>query len=122
MENILIGNAFPLVMVRRKVTVEPVSLETLKFQAAGKEICSFWGHNNSLESACEFTDLNLAADTERPEIHLSTEGYLLFDGQTFEECWIVSPNYINDYRPKIGEEVAIEKIESWQILKLTWES
>lgn len=118
---ILIGNAFPLVLVRRKVTVEPVSLEMLKTELEGKSIVSFWGHDNSVNAASDYVGLDLKPDTARPVLELDSSGLPCFNNESYSVCWIISPNYRDNHRPGIGEEVSSKMIESWQILKIIWD-
>jgi hypothetical protein len=121
MDSILIGNAFPLSLIRRPVRIEPVSVDELRAAASNTEIVSFWGHANTLAAAEAFSGLPLFPAVERPVIQLQESGLPSMVGQTFCECWIISPDYIGDFRPAVGEEVVSEKIKGWQILKITWE-
>lgn len=81
---------------------------------------SFWGHNNTLAAAEALTGYSLKPKTERPTLDLSPDNLPVFQGRTFKECWILSPQYINNFRPKVGEEVPFEKIEAWQVLRIRW--
>ena len=133
--SILIGNSFPLSLIRRTVRMEPLPLEALQKAASGKTIVSFWGHANTLSIASAYTALDLAPQqpygrlvsrpsarpSHRPILSLSSKNLPTLDNQTFRECWIVSPDYVSSFRPAIGEEVPPEKIAGWQILKITWE-
>ena len=51
MESMLIGNTFPLTLMRRRLMVDVVPLEELRRAAAGKRVVSFWGHANTLRAA-----------------------------------------------------------------------
>lgn len=119
--SILIGNAFPLSLIRRPVHIAPVSVDELWAAARNTEIISFWGHANTLAAAEAFSGLPLAPAVERPVIQLQESGLPSMVGQTFCECWIISPDYIDGFRPAVGEEVPPERIMGWQILKITWE-
>lgn len=119
--SILIGNAFPLSLVRRPVRIVPATLEELHAAAKGKEIVSFWGHANTMAQAERFCGLPLAPGNERPTIQLQESGLPSLGGQTFCECWILSPDYIQNLRPAVGEEVPAEQIGGWTVLKITWE-
>lgn len=122
MSELLIGNTFPLTLVRRKLTIEPVSLERFRRMAVGQRVVSFWGHANTLHAASAAVGFDLAPRTERPVLTLSPDGLPAFEGQTFRECWIVSPDYCCfGFRPEIGAEVPPSEISGWKILKLTWE-
>ncbi len=119
--SILIGNSFPLSLIRRPVRIEPQTLSALQSATTGKEIVSFWGHTNTLKRVEQFTELDLSPAEARPVLQLQKSGLPSLVGQTFCECWIVSPDYISSFRPAVGAEIPPEKIAGWQILKLTWE-
>lgn len=121
MGRILIGNAFPLALMRRKVTIEPMHLDDLRAAIENQSICSFWGHENTLEYACQLTGIDLRPHCERPIIHISSDGYPMLCDNVFTCCWIVSPNFKDHYRPSIGEEAPEDLIDSWEILRLRWE-
>ncbi|WP_372846821.1 hypothetical protein [Pontiella sp.] len=119
--SILIGNSFPLSLIRRPVRIDPQTVEALHRAAAGCHVRSFWGHGNTRALAEAFIDLSLKTQTERPALGLQTDGRPTLDGQTFGECWVLSPNYAEHFRPAVGAEIAPASIRGWQILKLTWE-
>lgn len=118
---ILIGNTFPLALARRKITIVPASREELAAAAEGKHIVSFWGHENTMHVASAMIGFDLTPATSRPVITLSKEGVPSLDGNVFRECWVVSPDYADNFRPELGEEVTSDQISGWQILRLTWE-
>ncbi len=120
---LLIGNSFPLSLIRRRVVVEPCPLADLTARLAdGEAIASFWGHANTLAAAETLTGRSLKPATERPTLALSPDGLPTLQGHSFRECWILSPDYSENFRPKIGEEVPAEKIRSWQVLRMEWET
>ncbi|NLK82782.1 MAG: hypothetical protein GX280_01700 [Lentisphaerae bacterium] len=119
--SILIGNSFPLSLARRKLIIEPASLDALLTAAAGKRICSFWGHENTLAAASAATKLDLAPAVERPVMSLSPDKLPMLGEYEFSECWIVSSDYRGNFRPSVGAEVPESMISGWQVLKLTWE-
>lgn len=122
MEKILIGNTFPLGLIRRKVQIEPCSLEDLLAAADGKMIVSFWGHANTLEAVNRATGLNLTPGAERPALALSADRLPRLGKLVFRQCYIVSPNYRQEaFRPKPGDTVPLAAICDWQILKICWE-
>ncbi|MGL4853804.1 MAG: hypothetical protein ACRC37_00940, partial [Lentisphaeria bacterium] len=82
---------------------------------------SFWGHNYTLNAVNSFLGVDLTPNVERPVIILNDEKLPTLENIVFTECWIVSPNYKQNFRPIIGQEVSADCIESWQILKITWE-
>jgi len=120
---LLIGNSFPLSLIRRRVTIEPIPLENLRdaISSAGG-ISSFWGHANTLAAAQAAVGHSLEPASERPVLRLSPANLPALDGETFTECWILSPGYTGNFRPKVGEEVPVDKIKSWQVLRMVWES
>lgn len=118
---ILIGNSFPLSLIRRKVVVEPMPLDRLREAiSAADGILSFWGHANTLPAAEQAVGQSLAPASERPVLALSPDQYPVFQAKTFTECWILSPDYTENFRPKVGEEVPADKIQSWQVLRMEW--
>lgn len=119
--SILIGNTFPLSLVRRPVRIRPAKLGELQQAAAGKRAASFWGHENTRAQAEAVAGLPLAPHVERPAIQLQESGLPSLNGQTFCECWILSPDYAENFRPATGGEVSPEQIRTWQVLKITWE-
>lgn len=119
--SILIGNTFPLSLVRRPVRIQPAQPGELKQAVAGKRVVSFWGHESTRAQAESVAGVPLAPDTERPAIQLQESGLPSLAGQTFCECWVLSPDYRNDFRPATGTEVPAELIAGWQILRITWE-
>ena len=121
-QHILIGNSFPLSLIRRPVRIEPQTREDLLNAVSGKTIISFWGHANTLKRVEQFTSLSLASSCARPVIRLQKSSLPEIEGQTFCECWILSPDYIDSFRPAVGEEVPPEKIKGWQILRIKWET
>jgi len=117
---ILIGNSFPLALIRRPATVTPVAVEALREAAADRPVASYWGHANTLAAAEAFSGLSLAPHTARPALGLSAEGYPELEGQQFTECWVLAPDYTPGFRPGIGEEIPPEKITGWQVLRIEW--
>lgn len=120
MKNILIGNGFPTSLIRRQVTITPYCIFVLRDQLKDAEIYSFWGHRNTLHAVNSILGVNLTPTEERPSIDLNDKNYPCFQGVEFHDCWIISPNYKENYRPQIGEETPAEQIKSWQVLKIQW--
>ena len=114
----LIGNSFPLSLIRRPVKIAPCSIAELQKKLAEAKIVSFWGHSNTLAAANDLLGYDLTPKSDRPAVHLSAAFLPELEGTEFKECWILSPNYSSDFRPAIGEEVPPEKIASWQCLKI----
>lgn len=97
-------------------------MKELHAATENKTIFSFWGHKNSLKQAEQFCGLSLGSETSRPVIQLNQEGLPSFAKQTFTECWVLAPEYIENIRPDIGQEIDARSICNWRILKITWES
>jgi hypothetical protein len=121
MSCVLVGNSFPLALIRRSVQIRPVSLALFRSSICGKRICSFWGHSNTLSVASQIAGHDLSPQAARPVVTLSDDGFPMLDGQIFTDCWVLSPDYVSGFRPAIGEEVGPEKIIGWQVLHLVWE-
>lgn len=120
--SVLVGNAFPLSLVRTaRLVVESKTIADLHAALAGAEVVSFWGHENTRPAAEAVLGVSLAPKTPRPAITLSAEARPQLDGLTFDTCWILSPDYRAGFRPGIGQEVAMDAIMGWHVLKLTWQ-
>ena len=121
-DKVLIGNSFPLVLIRRRVTIAPVpgKESRQRLLSAGK-VVSFWGHLNTLPAAEAFLGIPLAPGRERPAIALDEEKFPVIDGKRFTECFVLSPDYRPGFRPAIGQEVEPDQISGWQCLKIQWE-
>ncbi len=120
---LLIGNSFPLSLIRSRVVIEPSSFEELKAALRGKVIHSFWGHPNSLAKASELAGVSLEPSIERPELKCdSVRGLPSLKGAVFGECWVLS--FRLGYRPAAGAAIPADQIkdEDWYVLRLIWNS
>lgn len=119
---VLIGNSFSLSLIRKgQVTIVESAIAELKALVnAGAEVYSFWGHENTRNSAEKITGFSLLPSVSRPAVSLAPDGRPVLDGKVFDECWVLSPDYVQGYRPPIGTEVDESKIVGWKLLKLTW--
>lgn len=122
MNAILISNSFPFSLIRRRVVVEPREVGDLLNAMHGRPWVSAWGHANTVEAASILACADLRPKTERPALVLGAEGRPSYEGQVFDECWLLSPDYVPGFRPAVGEEVPAEKIRGWQVLRLAWET
>jgi len=120
LNSLLVGNSFPLSLVRRAVLIQPADAVEFHVACMGRRIVSFWGHANTLAAASEFAGVDLTPRSDRPALNLSAQGYPCFDGEEYRECWVLSPDYEVNFRPRPGEEVPADKICAWQILRLIW--
>ena len=59
--------------------------------------------------------------TERPAVTLAPDKRPMLNGDVFDVCWLLSPDYPSGFRPSIGQEVGPEQIVGWHVLKLTWQ-
>ena len=121
LESMLIGNTFPLTLMRRRLMVDVVPLEELRRAAAGKRVVSFWGHANTLRAASAAVGFDLSPAEERPVLTLSPKALPSLGGEEFRECWILSPDCRRNFRPAIGDELKPDEICSWQCLHLVWQ-
>ncbi len=118
---ILIGNSFPLSLIRRYVTIRPGSLMDLRERImSGERVYSFWGHTNTLAHAEAITGCALKPESDRPALTLSPDSFPVYAGNTFDECWVISPEYESGFRPRIGEEIDASRIQGWQVLRIQW--
>ena len=120
MASFIISNSFPFSLIRRRVVVEPRGLEELRLQLKKGSWQSTWGHTNTVANASSIVGVDLRPCTERPAIDLSSENLPLYNGQVFDECWLLSPQYLPGYRPQPGEQTPSEKIIGWQVLQIKW--
>ena len=119
---VLIGNAFPLSLMRSaRITVESMSVADLHAALADAPVASFWGHENTRPAAESVLGVSLVPKTPRPALVLDADNYPSLDGRSFRICWVLSPDYRPGFRPAIGEEVAADAIKGWHVLKLTWQ-
>lgn len=118
----LIGNAFPLSLVRgHRVAIEELSLDELRQMLKASEPDSFWGHENTRAIAEATLGVPLKPAVERPAMVLDSEGYPMLDGRSYKVCYVLSPDYTPGFRPQIGTEVAASDIRAWHALRLTWD-
>ena len=101
--------------------MESKPLAALKEALADAEVASFWGHENTRAAAEGVLGISLAPRTERPAVTLSPEERPMLDGEEFDTCWLLSPDYPEGFRPPIGVEVSPDQIVGWHVLKLTWQ-
>jgi len=118
MTPVLLGNSFPLSLIRRAVHIERRALEELR-EAVGERGClSYWGHSNTLAAAREFLGFDPTPSEGRPVLALNGDLLPAMNGVAFDEVWVLSPDYAEGFRPKIDREVTPEQILGWQVLRL----
>lgn len=119
---VLVGNSFPLSLVRRRVAIEEIAVETLRRVLAEGEVVSYWGHENTRAAAEDVLSVSLKPRVERPAMTLDGEGFPVLCGDRYMTCYVLSPDYAAGIRPAIGAEAKAEEIRAWHALKLTWET
>ena len=120
MDPVLLGNAFPLPLIRRPARIEPRPLEELQEAVARRGVASFWGHSNTLVAAREVLGFDPAPAGQRPALSLSAEKLPVFEGVEHGEVWVLSPDYRPGFRPEVGREVPVEAIVGWQVLRVSF--
>ena len=119
-KKVLTGNSFPLNLIRRPVRITPVSLEEYCSVLAETDWKSYWGHTNTLEVVRQICGYDLTPGMERPALTLDAAGYPQFENESYRECYVLSPEYQQGYRPGITEEVTKDKICGWHVLHIEW--
>ena len=120
-QRVLVGNSYPLSLVRGgEVRMTCLAVEELRAIASESEVVSFWGHENTRAVAEGVLGKSLRPSVARPALSVSPEGRPMLDGETFDACWVLSPDYVPGYRPAIGTEVGAESITGWSVVKLEW--
>jgi hypothetical protein len=118
---LLVGNSFPLSLIRRRVVIEPTTVDALRAALAGKTLHSFWGHANTLAAASRHLGVDLTPTGSRRALVCDPASALpSLDQLVFSECWIVSPEYAAGFRPALGAEVPPATITGWQVLRMQW--
>ena len=121
MKSFITGNTFPINLIRRKVRIVPETFENYCAALNQGQWESFWGHANTLPIVNSLVGKDLTPKIERPAISIDNLGYPSLFGKSYSECWILSPNYIENFRPAIGVEVKASDIKSWDVLHMFWE-
>lgn len=118
---ILLGNSFPLSLIRRPVHIEPRQLADLRAALVGRTLYSFWGHANTLAAVTRMLVRDVRPKTARPVLSLDNSCLPCLDGRSFNECWVLSPDYVENFRPDPGQEVSEEAIAAWRVLYIRWQ-
>ena len=118
---ILIGSAFPLSLIRRRVVIEPCGLDQVRAELGSRPFASFWGHANTLALANAMLGVDVTPHVERPAVALNADQLPTLNGTVYTECFVLSPDYAPGFRPKVGEELGPDKIAGWQALRMKWE-
>ena len=118
---ILLGNTFPLSLIRRCVAIRPARLAELHERTADQGVVSFWGHANTSAAAEAILGFNPTPKTDRPAVTLDENLLPMLEGMTFYEVWVLSPDYVQGLRPLAGKEVTPAQITGWQVLRITFQ-
>ena len=79
---------------------------------------SAWGHENTVALASTIAGADLRPATRRPALSLDDQKLPTLDGESFQEIWLLSPDYTPGFRPSIGQDVPAEAILGWQVLQI----
>lgn len=112
---VLLGNTYPPALIRRKITVTPISIEVAR-ELLADGFQSYWGHANTIITANALLGVNVTPETERPALLLNADNLPTLDGNLADKVVVLSPNYASGYRPQEGEITPPEKIIGWQAL------
>lgn len=116
---ILLGNSFPLGLVRRPAHLTPLRKEDLLTLLEGKEIVSFWGHQNTVSLVNAY--LGREIPCRRVALGLSRDLLPSIDGETFPRVVILTPRYREGFRPQIGVEPTPGDLDGWESLLLSFD-
>jgi hypothetical protein len=120
MDKLLIGNSFPMSLIRREVKCVPIAVEEFREFIADIEIVSFWGHDNTVDGASELLARDLRPKQKRPVLKLSEKNLPVLNNCEFDTVYVVCPEYAVGFRPEINNEFDTKQIKNWQVVKLTW--
>lgn len=118
--SILVGNSFPLSLVRRRVQIDPLALDEARQVLACRKFVSFWGHENTLRVAENLLGVDLSPRSARPALTLDAENLPCLDEISSPFVLVVCPEYVAGFRPGIGTEVPPEKIRGFQSVVLNF--
>lgn len=121
MSPVLLGNTFPLTLVRRAVRIEPRTVDELRREVAARGLVSFWGHANTLDAAQQFLGFDPTPATVRPALSLNSDLLPTLVGVAFHEVWVLSPSYQPGYRPQADPSTPPEMILGWEVLRVCFE-
>lgn len=119
MSKVLLGNTFPLTLVRRAAIIRPIGMEDAKHLLEGGFV-SFWGHSNTAAVAKAQLGVDVSPDTERPALVLDEDGLPGIGGYHTDKVLVLSPTYRSGFRPAIGVEVSEADIVGWEPLLVTF--
>ena len=118
---ILLGNTYPLNLIRRTVEIAPAPLSELQERAKSEGFLSFWGHDNTRAIVTEILGFDPVPLQHRPALTLSPDYFPMLENHLFHEVWILSPDYAPGIRPSPNIEVNPSDILNWQVLRLNFQ-
>jgi hypothetical protein len=118
---VLLGNGFPLSLVRRRVVLGSAQPGALRTALHARGWKSFWGHANTLAAAGDWPGVDVTPESERPALTVDASGLPMLGGRSYGAVWLLSPEYPEGSRPRIGEEVLPAQISGWRVLRMEFE-
>ena len=115
---ILLGNTFPLSLIRRRAVITPATLEELRTRLQTEGYATYWGHANTWPAAASILGTTTHTPPARQALTLSGDSLPMLDGQVFDQVWVLSPDLTPGFRPAIGQEVPASHITGWQVLHI----
>ena len=117
---ILLGNAFPLSLIRRRVVIEPATMDELRHRLHAEGFLSYWGHADTLDTAAALLGVDVTPCALRPVLRLNDEHLPLLNDQVFQEVWVLSPCYTLGFRHEADQAAPPTQIVDWEVLKLSF--
>ena len=117
---VLLGNTFPVGLIRRSALCTPITVEKAKQILSSKGFESFWGHADTLNAVSAALKINATPKTVRPALILSDTSLPVLNGQAFNTVIVFSPSYVQGFRPTYGVEVDPANITGWTPLLITF--
>lgn len=104
----------------RQVSIAEIPLSDLRKELQNGEPYSYWGHMNTRLIAETLLGVSLEPRSERPAVKLDGDGFPSLYGRRFDRCYVLSPDYADSIRPRIGSEITVDAIVAWHALRIDW--
>ena len=114
------GNTFPVNLFRRRAEVIPETFEHYLEKLRSCPWESYWGHTNTLSAVNALCRVDLTPREDRPALTTDAAGFPALYGQSYRECWVLTPKYRPGFRPAVGVEVTSGDILSWHTVRILW--
>ena len=120
--HLLIGNSFPLALIKIPVRIFPLSLQLVRQMLRNaKSVTSYWGHDNTLRSISELLEEDLTPHTPRPSLLIDPFGCPVMGGKAFSHCIVASPVFPTGIRPNSNDQSKILKdLTGWNFRLIDW--